>query len=281
MNVDPNAPKRPALKYYGGKWRLAPWIISYFPEHKNYVEPCGGSGAVLIQKTPSNLETFNDLDSHIVNFFQVLRNSTDELIRRIELTPWSREEYMLTKTPDDDPIENARRFFMCSWMSISNMAFEKSTGWRSQSYAKKAIALLYNRSEISVCLHKIAQRFLTVQIENRDARYVIDRYGMRDDTLVYFDPPYLAETRVAKDQYLLEVDSSFHIECAELLYKSQGYVVVSGYASDLYKDLYESKEWQRVDKKARGNTGSQRVESLWLSPKTAKVINAPIQEGFL
>jgi len=88
--IAPDAPKRPALRYYGGKWKLAPWIISHFPEHQNYVEPCGGAASVLLQKPRSPLETYNDLDGNVVNFFRVLRDQPDELIRKIRLTPWAR-----------------------------------------------------------------------------------------------------------------------------------------------------------------------------------------------
>lgn len=94
-----NEIKRPALRYYGGKWKLAPWIISHFPAHKNYVEPCGGAASVLLQKPRSPLETYNDLDGNVVNFFRVLRDRPDELIRKIRLTPWARAEYELSLQP--------------------------------------------------------------------------------------------------------------------------------------------------------------------------------------
>ena len=85
--------KKLVLKYYGSKFRLANWIISFFPPHRHYVEPFGGGAAVLLVKPPSKLETFNDLNSEIVNFFRVLRTRPKELIRQINLTPWARAEF--------------------------------------------------------------------------------------------------------------------------------------------------------------------------------------------
>src|SRR3990167_9397763 len=124
MATAPDAPARPALRYYGGKWNLAPWIIGHFPPHKNYVEPCGGAASVLLQKPRSPLETYNDLDGNVENFFRILRDFSAELIRRISLTPWAREEYELSFRPTDDPIEQARRFFVQSRMSMQGATDE-------------------------------------------------------------------------------------------------------------------------------------------------------------
>jgi len=102
---------RPALKYYGGKWILADWIISFFPDHINYVEPCGGAASVLLRKSLSPLETYNDINGRVVNFFKVLRDQPEALVAKIKLTPWSRTEQRLARELSEDPIEDARRFF--------------------------------------------------------------------------------------------------------------------------------------------------------------------------
>lgn len=116
-------------------------------------------------------------------------------------------------------------------------------------------------------MEAIAKRFIGVQVENRDYRYIIERYD-RHDTLIYFDPPYVSGERSAPNVYHHEFADANHIEAADLLRQCAGYVVVSGYACPLYAELYESHGWHRVDKEAQTNSGGKRIESLWLSPRT-------------
>ena len=274
---------RPILKYYGGKWNIAPWIISHFPQHSNYVETCGGAASVLLQKPRSPLETYNDLDGNVVNFFRMLRENTEALIDLIRLTPWSRQEFEICRDPGHDELEAARRFFISSWMSISCQPHDKTTGFRTNSYAGQAYSLAAHNYLDVICpqhLQKIADRFAGVQIEHRSAEHVIVRYD-HPDTLIYFDPPYVTETRTNKKQYLKEVSLQFHRDASILLRQASGYVVVSGYACPLYGEIYEDHGWQRVDKETLTNGGSKRVESLWLSPRTVDVLNRPQQLSLL
>lgn len=272
-------PTRPALRYYGGKWNLAPWIISFFPPHLNYVEPCGGAASVLLQKPRSALETYNDLDGNVVNFFRVLRDQPDELIRKIRLTPWAKAEYDLSLEPCTDEIEKARRFFVSMWMSMQGGYHEKtSRTWKIQKQADYVYVLSCVQWVECRELHQVAKRFDGVQIDNRPAQDVIARYDNKD-ALIYFDPPYVAETRSNNDVYRIETDNKFHNECAELLHACTGYVVISGYACPLYTDLYERHGWQRHDKEAQTNSGGKRIESVWLSPRTVEALARPQQQG--
>lgn len=271
MKLAHDAPKRPALRYYGGKWKLAPWIISHFPPHKNYVEPCGGAASVLLQKPRSPLETYNDLDGNVVNFFRVLRDQPNELIRKIRLTPWARAEYELGLQSCKDDVEQARRFFVASWMSMQGGAHEKtSKTWRCQKDANGRYSICYNEPTIKnaeKALGDISRRLLRVQIERLAATDCILKFD-NADAMIYFDPPYVTDTRSNGDRYRFETDNDFHVEAAELLRNAAGYVVVSGYACPLYIDLYEAHGWHRVDKEAQTNSGGKRIESLWLSPRT-------------
>jgi len=273
MNPAIDAPKRPALRYYGGKWKLAPWIISYFPEHKNYVEPCGGAASVLLQKPRSPLETYNDLDGNVVNFFRVLRDKPEELIRKIKLTPWARAEYELSLTMDGDDVERARRFFVVSVMSF-NGATDLENGRYGWKIVKGGVSEAYKLYGKDFDL--VVSRLRDVQIENRSALYVIQTYDSLD-TLTYFDPPYVVSSRCQDDGYALEWTDADHANAAELLRACAGYVVVSGYACPLYADLYEHHGWQRVDTMAQTNSGGKRVESLWLSPRTVEALAQPAQ----
>ena len=274
MLPSPTAPKRPALRYYGGKWRLAPWIISHFPPHQNYVEPCGGAASVLLQKPRSPLETYNDLDGNVVNFFRVLRDQPDELIRKIRLTPWARAEYELSLTIEGDDVERARRFFVRQWMNVhaSNNATKGQVRMCAQYNAHPK--LLYHSGLLA-----FSERFLNVQIESINALEIISKYD-NESTLFYFDPPYVLDERASAKQYMYEWGDTDHTQSATLLRSVKGYVIVSGYACPLYTELYEAHGWTRVDKEAQTNSGGKRIESLWLSPRTVEALAQPKQLSF-
>lgn len=259
--------ERPAFRYFGGKWVLAAWIISHFPKHINYVELCGGAGSVLIQKERSPIETFNDLDGEIVNFFLVLRTKRDELIEQIRFTPWARAEYRLSYEPAAQPLERARRFYMRHQMAIS-ASHRYSSGMRMVKRLDSGIPAKYHANIDH--LYQIAERFMGVQVEQLTALKCIEKYET-PETLFYFDPPYVLEKRSSSKEYAFEVDTAFHVEAAGLLRESEGYIVVSGYACQLYTDLYEAYGWQRVEIEAQTN-GEKRIESLWLNPKTVEAL---------
>lgn len=266
--------KRPALRYYGGKWLLALWIISHFPDHFHYVELCGGAASVLLRKPRSAVETYVDVEDGVVNFFRVLRNHKDCLIEKIRLTPWARSEYKLSREKCDDPIEWARRVFVSSWMSIG-----ASGGWRVQTKggSKRHTSMDLEKNS----LEEVADRFMGVQIDNKGAIDAISRYDTRK-TLFYFDPPYPVSTRSSQQhRYIVDQPDRFHVDCAELLRKTAGYVVVSGYACPLYAELYEDYGWHRVDKASRTNSSGSRVESLWLSPRTWCALQRTGRQGTL
>jgi DNA adenine methylase len=269
---------RPALRYYGGKWNLAPWIISFFPPHLNYIEPCGGAASVLLQKPRSPLETYNDLDGNVVNFFRVLRDQPDELVRRIRLTPWARAEYELSLQPCGDDVERARRFFVSLWMSMQGGSHSSAQGtWRCTTSAEGR-TLGDSFEKITPGLDAIANRLQGIQIDNRRADDVILRYD-NTDALIYFDPPYVTHTRAQAERYALEWCDEDHEIAAQLLRQCKGFVIISGYACPLYADLYESHGWQRHDKEAQTNSGGKRIESVWLSPRTVEALAKPKQAG--
>jgi len=247
------------------------------------VEPCGGAASVLLQKPRSPLETYNDLDGNVVNFFRVLRDKPDELMRKLRLTPYAQEEYFLSLQPSTDEVEQARRFFVMLWMSMQGGSHDSAKGsWRTQTNAvhadggtrwAKPPAQFMDAVE---SVDDIAQRFRYVQIANDSAMKLIANYD-NADALIYFDPPYVSTERAAPERYALEWTESDHVAAAELLRTCAGYVVVSGYACPLYADLYERHGWQRVDTVAQTNSGGKRVESLWLSPRTVEALAQPKQ----
>jgi len=257
--------KRPAFRYYGGKARIAQWIIAQMPAHKIYVEPCGGAASVLLQKPESPVEVYNDIDLQVLNFFTVLRESTDELIRRIELTPYHRREYdeaMVATT--DDPIENARLFFVRQTMGIG-AGTNHSGGFRRTTGSSRHNPARTSSKEV---LLDVARRLSGVQFECQDALSLIPDYSSQD-TLIYFDPPYILDTRSKKNAYRFEQDNSWHRTASELLIDSKSHVIVSGYNCPLYAELYEKNGFVRMDKKANTTGQVERIESIWLSPSIA------------
>jgi DNA adenine methylase len=263
-------PTRPAFRYYGAKWRLAPWIIANLPLHECYVEPYGGSAAVLLRKPRSWLEVFNDKYDQIFNFFRCLREQEAELVRAIELTPYAVKEWELSKLDNPDPVEQARRFYVRSYMSLAGPTAQWETGWRRQKVITKdgnnhkkmtPACITFMQTDH---LHEIAERLRGVQLECDDALKIIEVYDS-PDTLFYIDPTYPAETRGRwkKHAYAYEMSDKEHIELSAILHSLKGKVVISGYRCELYDRLYT--DWPRRDKKTRNNRGNTVTESIWLS----------------
>lgn len=251
---------------------LAPWIIRHFPWHECYVEPFGGSASVLLCKPRSWLEVYNDRDHQVVNYFHMLRDRFEELIRAIELTPYARAEWELSLIDDvEDPVERARRFYIRGFMSIAGPTAQWRTGWRRQ----KAVSKENGKKKMTPApitmmktdhLYVIADRLRGVQIECDTALAVIERYDS-PETLFYLDPPYVAATRHRwkKHAYAYEMDNDQHRRLADVAWKIKGMVLISGYDCALYDELYG--DWCRVEKVARVNSPHTRVESLWISPR--------------
>lgn len=270
--------KGPILKYYGSKFRLAQWIISHFPPHDHYVEPFGGGASILLLKPPSSIETYNDMDQDVVNFFRTLRRVPARLSRQLELTPWARDEYLDCLQPNrrGTQIEQARRLYFKLWMSrhSGTKGDAGSSSWR-RNKTKRSVA----RDIRLPGLLDAAKRLRLVQIENRDALQLM---GEMDSptTLHYVDPPYLAATRTNKVRYAVEMNQDDqHRALADCLRGLKGSVFLSGYACELYVDLFERRGWTRIDRATRANGSVLRIESLWLSPITTKKLKASAVAG--
>jgi DNA adenine methylase len=262
---------RPILRWHGGKFRLAPWIQSFFPKHRIYCEPFSGAGSVLLTKPRVWAEYLNDLDGQVINLFRVLQDGSraKELIRLLTLTPFAREEFDLACGPEGeiDSVERARRLCIRSFMGFSSgSATGKSTGFRSRSFRSNTGPardfLAYPEK-----LWAVVNRLRGVTIENRPALEIIPLLDT-PGTLIYADPPYPASTRTNYGTYRHELTDDDHVALAECLHGCSGYVLISGYRCDLYDQLYAG--WIRVEKQAMSDHG-YRQECLWLSPRTAAV----------
>lgn len=262
-------PERPILRYHGGKWRLAPWIIEHLPPHRVYVEPFGGAASVLLRKPRAYAEIYNDMDGDIVNVFRVARDLGDELVRALELTPFAREEFDLSYAPAADPVELARRTIVRSFMGFGSNTSKRTssgniarTGFRANSN-RSGTTPAHDWRNYPAKLRQLIDRLQGVVIEHRDAQQVMAAHDS-EHTVHYVDPPYVAATRDHGHDYRHELTNADHVALADQLHRLRGAVVLSGYASALYDDLYA--DWQRVDRHAHADGARPRIEVLWLSP---------------
>lgn len=256
------------LNYPGAKWGMAKYIISLFPKHRSYLEPFFGSGAVLFNKPPSAIETVNDIDGDITNFFQVLRERTEELAAAISLTPYSREVFNdAHENRGTDPFDRAYRFAIRSKMGHGFKTYQK-TGFKIDVYARERSYCVNCWNKMPQYIKEAATRLKGVQIENQPATTVIHKFN-HDNVLIYADPPYLLNTRGGK-QYKHEMTEQEHVELLAVLKQHKGPVILSGYPSDLYD--YELKEWNRITKSSYNQNSDPRTEVLWCNYEIPSLI---------
>jgi DNA adenine methylase len=262
--------KKIAFGWYGGKFSHLDWLLPQLKNCHHYCEPFGGSAAVLLNRAPSPIETYNDLDGEVVNFFRVLREQRDILIQAIGLTPFSREEfYYACERPDAavSALERARRFFVRARQVRTGLAQTASLGrWANcKNTSRAGMSGVVSRWLGSVqMLPEIAERLLRVQIENRPALEVIDLYDSAE-TLFYCDPPYPHETRGDSKAYGFEMTDQQHEAFAARVKTVRGRVALSGYGGPLYQRLF--KDWRRVNAPAKQchSTKGMRQEILWMN----------------
>ena len=259
-----------AFGWYGGKFSHIDFLAPLFPaDATHFCDVFGGSAAVLLNVGPYPVETYNDLDSDLVNFFETLRGQEPELMKAIGLTPFSREELARACEPAAGltRLERARRFYVRARQTRTGLAQTSSEGrWAHCVLTSRAgMAGAVSRWLGSIeGLPEIAQRLQRVQIENAPALDVIARYDT-PETLFYLDPPYVHEARGDASAYGFEMTNADHEELAGALRDVRGRVVLSGYRTDLYDRLFEG--WRRVDAPERlcHSVRKPRQEAAWLN----------------
>lgn len=264
--------KKIAFGWYGGKFSHLGWLLPLLPKTTHFCEPFGGSAAVLLNREASSVETYNDIDGDVVNFFRVLRDHKQGLIEKIALTPFSREEFakaIKTIKNETDDIERARKFFIKARQVRTGLAQTASVG-------RWANCLLSSRSGMSGAvsrwlgsvegLEAIAGRLLRVQIENAPAIEVIKRYDS-DETLFYCDPPYPHGSRGDSKAYGFEMSDDEHRELANALKSVKGKVALSGYECDLMDELYPDWYKYKTGPLTAHSVKQERTEVLWTNYK--------------
>lgn len=265
------------VPYLGSKFSILPWLLPLLPRTKSFVEVFGGSMVVTINRPPSPIETYSDINGNLVNFFRVLRDHSEELITKLHLTPHSREEYENAWfNENDSDIEKARKFFVRMRQSfLATGSQNRKKGWVS--------ATRETRCKISECtnkylrsvegLHQIVHRLKMIQIENRSYDFIIPSYDTKD-TLFYLDPPYDEEKRSSGSDYKHDFGFEDHVKLHDLLLQVKGKWALSGYDSDFMKNLYPKSEgWFFIPGPARKNNKSKRAvrECLWTNYDPEKI----------
>lgn len=250
------------LKYPGAKWGISGQIISLFCPHHSYVEAFLGSGAILMRKPRSNIETVNDLDGEVINLFDCVLHDAERLAREIYLTPYARQIYdsAYGETPKNR-YERARNFFIRCNMGHGFRTTGEKVGWKNDVQGRERAYAAQAWLKLPEVILETAERFRGVQIENRPAAELIPRFNHKN-VLIYCDPPYLLSTRHGK-QYRCEMTEKDHSDLLEILRAHTGPVLISGYESDLYNDALQG--WHKEYVVSYSQTASKKLEVLWMN----------------
>ena len=267
--VPRNGKRRIVFGWYGGKFSHLNWLLPLLPKCHHYCEPFAGSAAVLLNRDPSPVETYNDIDGEVVNFFRVLRDRKDTLIEAIGLTPFAREEFYYAVSKNGggaSDLERARRFFVRARQARTGLAQTASLGrWANcKNTSRAGMSGVVSRWLGSIeSLPEVAARLFRVQIENRPALEVIQLYDHKD-TLFYCDPPYVHASRGDSKAYGFEMMDEEHAALAAALKRCKGKAAISGYRCDLMDTLYNG--WRRIDAPVKlcHSIKKARREALWM-----------------
>ncbi|MBD5463799.1 MAG: DNA adenine methylase [Lachnospiraceae bacterium] len=258
------------IKYPGSKWSIAEWIISFFPEHHSYLEAFFGSGAVLFNKPRSNIETVNDLDGNVVNLFEWIRKDPEQLAREIYLTPYARQVYdeAFSAVPEDS-LQKAVNFYIRLNMGHGFRTTGEKVGWKNDVQGRERAYAATDWVNLPDKIMQAAERLRGVQIENRPAVELIERFNY-PNVLIYADPPYVLGTRHGK-QYRCEMEDKDQNDLLDVLLVHKGLVLLSGYDNDLYNDRL--KGWHREETTCYSQVNSKKREILWMNFEPARQMN--------
>ncbi len=260
---------RPPVKWWGGKYYLSARIIDLFPEHRIYVEPFGGAASVLLNKTPADVECYNDLDVRISRLFRVLQNSGEEFVTRLRVTPYSQWEFQEAATYPAQADDLGKS--VCDFIRWRQSFGGQGKTWScSTTRVRGGMAGDVNAWWTAIdMLPEIIERIRSVQILHQPALKAIQRFD-HDEALIYCDPPYVHATRSrgSTEVYGVEMTDADHRELAAQLHECRSKVVLSGYRCDLYDDLYHSwrrEEFDIANHAAGGKQKARQTECVWMN----------------
>lgn len=261
------------LKWHGGKHYLASRIVSLMPTNvSQYIEPFGGSLAVLLERTPDNCaEIVNDLSGELMNFWRVLQNQNTypQFERRVQCIPFSEQAFYDAHTTNAiGHIDRAVNFFVRCRQSRAGCFKDFATMTRSRTRRgmnEQASAWLGAVAR----LPEVHARLMRVAILCRPAINVIREQDCAE-AFFYLDPPYVEETRTSVGQYSHEMSIDEHAVLLSQLSRLQGKFILSGYRCTLYDRASDAYNWYRIDidmpnNAAGGDEKRRMTESLWLN----------------
>ncbi len=286
----------PPLKWHGGKHYLAKRIVALFPPHLHYIEPYAGGLSVLLARDPSRdwlndwgyalaypdrlpsslrgcSEVVNDIDGVLVNFWSVLQD--DKLFKKFQkrmvAMPFSKTEYNRASaylTVRNSQLNDAIYFFVLCRQSLAGRmgSFAPLSKTRTRRSMNEQASAWLSAIEGLPAVH---ERLKSVVILNDDALKVI-RQQDGEKTLFYCDPPYLSETRIAKDVYRHEMAGDDHVDLLEVLTEVKGKFLLSGYRNEMYDGVARDFKWHRVDfdlpnHAAGGKEKRRMTECVWMN----------------
>lgn len=257
---------RQVLKYPGSKWNIASQLATLIPEHHSYLEPFFGSGALLFTKLHSDIETVNDMDSDITNLFKCIQKDAERLAKIVATTPFSREVYdvqfeILNNYVCTDPYERAAGFLIKCWQGHGFRTNGYKVGWKNDVQGRESMYALWNWYRLPVWIMEIAERLRKVQVENKPAMEVIERFNY-ENVFMYLDPPYILGTRSGK-QYKYEMTDSEHEDMLKLVLKSKAKIMISGYESDMYNNYLSG--WHKEYFQSCAEHHGTRREVVWMN----------------
>jgi len=259
----------PPFGYFGSKNRIAAKLCADLPPHNAWVEVFCGSAALTLMKEPAPIEIVNDIDGEIVNLFKQLRHHSERVVELVALTPYSRLELDLARQRNKGitKIERARRFLVTSMMAINGVFGDEKGGFSfSDSYARNSMEARVSRwYNLPQRISRVVERLRNVRVEHMDGLRLFGSFLKRPASLVYLDPPYLAE-RVNGYNHDNNTQE-FHKELLLMAKKARCMVFISGYENPLYTELLVDWATKKIKTTTRDSSGKShhRTEVVWMN----------------
>lgn len=231
------------ISYYGGKQQLASKIVSLFPEHKVYCEPFIGGAAVFFAKPRSQAEIINDINSEVINFYEVLQHDFPALQAEITISLHSRKLHQHAQVIYENPdmFDRIKRAWAFWYLANVSFGCNLTAGF---GYDKGGMRSKVIRNKRNRFTEELAERIQDVQIECCDALKIIrSRDGI--GTLFYLDPPYVGSDQGHYDGY----SQSDFDELLEQLSKIEGKFLLSSFRNKQLSVVAEENGWHQIELK--------------------------------